>query len=64
MTRADEQKVSRCLEMLENCLRKTGSFLEPKPDGKAQTEQIRATVSLVLDELESVKVDRRRAQLK
>ena len=29
--------------MLENCLRRTGSFLEPKPDGKAQTEQIRVT---------------------
>ena len=64
MTRADEQKVSRCLEMLENCLRKTGSFLEPKPDGRAQAEQIRQTVSLVLDELESVKVDRRTAQFK
>ena len=62
MTRTDEQKVSRCLEMLESCLRKTGSFLEPKPDGRAQTEQIRATVSLVLDELEAVKIDRRRAQ--
>ena len=64
MTRADEQKVSRCLEMLENCLRKTGSFLEPKPDGKAQTEQIKATVTWVLDELEQVHVERRTAQFK
>jgi hypothetical protein len=64
MSRADEQKIARCLEMLENCLRRTGSFLEPRPDGRAQTEQIRATVRLVLDELESARVDRRRAQLK
>ena len=64
MTRTDEQKVSRCLEMLESCLRKTGSFLEPKPDGKAQTEQIKATVTWVLEELEQVHVDRRKAQLK
>ena len=63
MTRVDEQKISRCLEMLENCLRKTGSFLEPQPDGKAQTEQIKATVTRVLDELQQVPVDRRRAQL-
>ena len=64
MTRADEQKLSRCLEMLENCLRKTGRFLEPKPDVKAQTEQIKATVTWVLDELEQVHVERRRAQFK
>ena len=50
--------------MLESCLRKTGSFLEPKPDGKAQTEQIKATVTWVLEELEQVHVDRRKAPLK
>ena len=64
VTRTDEQKVTQCLEMLENCLRNTGSFLEPKPDGKAQTQQIRATVTWVLEELEQVHVDRRKAQLK
>ena len=58
MTNSDEHKISKCLEMLENCLRRTGSFLEPKPDGRAQTEQIRATVTLVLDELATLELDR------
>jgi hypothetical protein len=54
MTRAEEAKIGKCLEMLENCLRGKGSFLEPKPDGRTQTEQIRATVTLVLDELATI----------
>jgi hypothetical protein len=62
MTRVDETKVAKCLEMLENCLRRTGSFLEPKPDGKAQTEQIRVTVKFVLDELEALQLQRESAQ--
>jgi hypothetical protein len=61
MSTSDETKINRCLEMLENCLRRTGSFLEPKPDGRAQTEQIRATVTLVLDELRAIELDRARA---
>ena len=58
MMSSDEKKLATCLEMLENCLRRTGSFLEPKPDGRAQTEQIRATVTLVLDELAELELDR------
>jgi hypothetical protein len=61
MTRSDETKVAKCLEMLENCLRRTGSFLEPKPDGRAQTEQIRVTVKFVLDELAALELERERA---
>ena len=60
MTHKDEAKIAGCLAMLENCLRRTGSFLEPKPDGRAQIEQIRATVTLVLDELADTDVDRAR----
>jgi hypothetical protein len=60
MTRSDETKVAKCLEMLENCLRRTGSFLEPKPDGRAQTEQIRVTVKFVLDELAELELERER----
>jgi hypothetical protein len=58
MTRRDETTISKCLEMLENCLRRTGSFLEPKPDGRAQTEQIRVTVRFVLDQLETLEIER------
>ena len=58
MTRRDETTLSQCLEMLENCLRRTGSFLEPKPDGRAQTEQIRVTVRFVLDQLETLEIER------
>ena len=58
MRSTDENKIDACLEMLENCLRRTGSFLEPRPDGRDQTEQIRATVTLVLDELETLELDR------
>ena len=54
----DDEKISRCLKMLENCLGRTGSFLEVNPDGRAQTEQIRATVVLVLDELATLELDR------
>jgi hypothetical protein len=61
MTRNDETKVAKCLEMLENCLRRTGSFLEPKPDGRAQTEQIRVTVKFVLEELAALQLERERA---
>ena len=60
MTRCEETKIAKCLEMLENCLRRTGSFLEPKPDGRAQTEQIRVTVKFVLDELATLELDRER----
>jgi hypothetical protein len=59
MTGARENTISKCLEMLENCLRRTGSFLEPKPDGRAQTEQIRVTVKFVLDQLETLQLERR-----
>jgi len=58
MTRPEETTISKCLEMLENCLRRTGSFLEPKPDGRTQTEQIRVTVKFVLDELETLEIER------
>ena len=58
MTCRDETTISKCLEMLENCLRRTGSFLEPKPDGEAQTEQIRVTVRFVLDQLETLEIER------
>ena len=58
MTREQEMAIGKCLEMLENCLRRTGSFLEPRPDGKAQTEQIRVTVRFVLDQLEALELER------
>jgi len=58
MTRTEETTISKCLEMLENCLRRTGSFLEPKPDGRDQTEQIRVTVKFVLDQLQTLEIER------
>ena len=59
MTQSQEITIGKCLEMLENCLRRTGSFLESKPDGQAQTEQIRVTVKFVLDQLQTIELDRR-----
>lgn len=58
MTRRQEVTIGKCLEMLENCLRRTGSFLDPKPDGRTQTEQIRVTVKFVLDQLQTLDIER------
>jgi hypothetical protein len=54
----EETTISKCLEMLENCLGRTGSFLEANPDGRAQTEQIRVTVKFVLDQLQTLEIER------
>jgi len=59
MTREEEAKINSCLQMLENCLRGKASFLEPKADSQTQTQQIRATVTMVLDELETLQMQRR-----